>query len=132
MPYCLFFRDSITYISKDIILGQSWWVMLPCRPNKDFSALRNVQNISLKIFCNKTELVTKIKDLEDHDQHLIAKACEEGESSIRKCESFKIFFITFLDLTFFSIQVQHDDCAYCCSSWSDINWSCFCQVRYGP
>ena len=37
-------------------------------------------------------LVTEIKDLEDHDQHLIAKACEEGESSIRKCESFKIFF----------------------------------------
>ena len=99
MPYCLFFRDSITYISKDIILGQSWWVMLPCRKrNKHFSARLNV---TISVVCNNTMLVTEIKDLEDHDQHLIAKACEEGESSIRKCESFKIFFITFLDLTFF-------------------------------
>ena len=73
--------------------------MLPCRKrNKHFSARLNV---TISVVCNKTMLDTEIKDLEDHDQHLIAKACEEGESSIQKCESFKIFFFTFLDLTFF-------------------------------
>ena len=103
--------------------------MLPCRKrNKHFSARLNV---TISVVCNKTMLDTEIKDLEDHDQHLIAKACEEGESSIRKCESFKIFFYI-SRFNFFSIQVQHDDCAHSCSSWSDINWSCFCQVRYGP
>ena len=76
-------RGSSGYIHKDTFLGQSWWVMLPCEPEKGFS-YNKAQNHPLELVCNTTELEVNITDFDNQDRHLIAKDCEKGEGSIQK------------------------------------------------
>jgi len=88
-------EGSSGYIHKDTFLGQSWWVMLPCEPEKGFS-YNKAQNHPLELVCNTTELEVNITDFDNQDRHLIAKDCEKGEGSIQKFNTMIVPAITIL------------------------------------
>merc|ERR1711971_181295 len=98
LPHLPCKEGSSGYVHKDTFLGQTWWVMLPCEPEKAFS-YNKTHNHSLKPVCNITELEDKDQvRLQDRhqDRHLIAKDCEEGEGSIQKFNTMIVPAITIL------------------------------------